>query len=66
MAYLYFPDDGPESEDYISNYFTFDSSDSRLMEALKILISGADRNDPEVRRRIQFLCKEQPFRCTRS
>ena len=56
MAYIFLDDGGPEANEYESNYFYFDGSDSRAFSQIHAALRGKDPRDPNVRSEIKSIC----------
>ncbi len=57
MAYVYLDDNGPESEDYDSNYYFFDESNTEIVARIESLLTSAAPRDEAFRERISELCQ---------
>jgi hypothetical protein len=56
MAYVYISDDGPDAEEFESNYISFDSSDERLFAEIRKIIATEDCRVGAVRNRLATIC----------
>ena len=57
MAYVFLSDGGPEAEEYESNYFYFDESNSETLARLEAVLVSSDTLDPKVRAQIHSICR---------
>jgi hypothetical protein len=57
MAYVYISDDGPDAEEFESNYIAFDPSDERKFAEIRSIISAEDCRVSVVRNRLETVCE---------
>jgi hypothetical protein len=57
MAYVYLGDDGPDAEDYDSNYFLFDESDLKAVALIEKMLTSTAERDSEFRRQLHNICE---------
>ena len=57
MAYVYLDDNGPESEDYDSNYFYFDESNAAALNQIENLLTSRAPRDEAFREQLSEICQ---------
>lgn len=56
MDCFFLSDGGPDAEDYASNYYYFNSSDTDTFARIKQMLDTCDTQDPRVRTELHRLC----------
>ena len=57
MSYLYLDDGSPDSAEYESNYFQFNSENTKVMALLSKVLKGKDSSSPALRECVQKICE---------
>lgn len=58
MATIFISDNGPDAEEYESNYINFNGSDPSVVREIENIFSTQNVHDPVVRNRLELICKE--------
>jgi hypothetical protein len=57
MAYVFISDDGPDAEEFQSNYIAFDPSNERIFAEIRHILATEDCRAEAVRNRLEHVCQ---------
>lgn len=61
MIRVFITDGGPDAEDYDSNYFTYDESNTETTDKINHILNNCDTQDPEIRAILTSICIESLY-----